>query len=99
MAALRDARVIVALGRIAFEACLRLYKQRGLLPSPVPRFAHGTVHALPDGRVLIGCYHPSRQNTHTGRLTAPMMDTVFRKARAFTQTTVRRAARSRLADR
>jgi uracil-DNA glycosylase family 4 len=99
VAALAEAQVVVALGRIAFQAWLRLYRRRGLAPSPVPRFAHGSVHTLPDGRVLIGCYHPSRQNTNTGRLTAAMMDAVFEKARTFTQTTGRRAARSRRGDR
>jgi uracil-DNA glycosylase len=99
VAALGKARVIVALGRFAFEACLRLYRQRGFRPSPAPRFAHGSVHPLPDGRVLIGCYHPSRQNTHTGRLTPAMMEAVFARARVLTQASGRRAARSRRGDR
>jgi uracil-DNA glycosylase len=46
---------------------------------PRPQFGHDTVHTLPDGRTLMGCYHPSRQNTNTGRLTAQMMDVVFRR--------------------
>jgi uracil-DNA glycosylase len=79
--ALDNARAIVALGRIAFDACLRLYRWRGFSLSPAPKFAHGSSDVLPDGRVLLGCYHPSRQNTHTGRLTAPMMDAVFQEAR------------------
>ena len=49
---------------------------------PRPAFGHGVVHALPNGQTLIGCYHPSRQNTNTGKLTAPMMDDVFARARA-----------------
>jgi uracil-DNA glycosylase family 4 len=93
VAALRHARVLVALGRIAFEACMRLYRTRGLVLSPAPRFAHGSVYRLPDGRTLIGCYHPSRQNTHTGRLTPAMMDAVFNKARALTRADRRRVGR------
>ena len=54
------ARVIVALGKIAFDACLQLLKGRGLTLRPRPAFAHASAHGLPDGRVLIGCYHPSR---------------------------------------
>jgi uracil-DNA glycosylase family 4 len=79
--ALGDGRVIVALGRIAFDACLRLYRRRGFSLAPAPKFAHGSSTGLPDGRLLLGCYHPSRQNTHTGRLTATMMDEVFQAAR------------------
>jgi uracil-DNA glycosylase len=47
--------------------------------SPTPQFGHGVV--VPGSPALIGCYHPSRQNTNTGRLTPQMMDSVFRKAR------------------
>jgi uracil-DNA glycosylase len=71
----------VALGRIGFEAYLQLLKQRGIVMRPRPAFGHGVVHALPNGQTLIGCYHPSRQNTNTGKLTAQMMDAVFRAAR------------------
>ena len=81
MAALPRVRVIVALGRIAFDACLQLMKRSGAPLNPRPQFAHGSLHALPGGRTLIGCYHTSRQNTNTGRLTPPMMDAAFRRAR------------------
>ena len=47
---------------------------------PRPAFGHGLMHALPNGQTLIGCYHPSRQNTNTGKLNAAMMDEVFAKA-------------------
>ena len=82
LAALPRIQVVVALGRIAFDAYLQLLKGRGLVVRPKPRFAHASVCALPNGQTLIGCYHPSRQNTNTGRLTAQMMDDAFRAAKA-----------------
>ena len=78
--ALPRVRVVVALGRIGFDAYLQLLKRRGVALRPRPAFGHGLAHALPDGQTLIGCYHPSRQNTNTGKLTPPMMDEVFRLA-------------------
>ena len=81
IAALADLRVIVALGRIAFDAYLQLLKSCGVSIRPRPQFAHASVARLENGQTLIGCYHPSRQNTNTGKLTAAMMDQVFRKAR------------------
>lgn len=80
-AALPRVRVVVALGRIGHDAYLQLLKSQGIVVRPKPAFAHGSVAHLPNGQVLIGCYHPSRQNTNTGKLTAPMMDAVFRSAR------------------
>jgi uracil-DNA glycosylase len=81
LAALPRVRVVVALGKIAFDAYLQLLKTRGVSIKPRPAFSHGSIDALPTGHMLIGCYHPSRQNTNTGKLTARMMDTVFRRAR------------------
>lgn len=80
VAALPRVRVIVGLGKVGFDAYLRLLSARGVVVRPRPAFGHGVAHALPNGQVLIGCYHPSRQNTNTGKLTAKMMDEVFRKA-------------------
>ena len=79
--ALPNVRVVVALGKIGFDAYLNLLKHRGLVIRPRPLFGHGVAHVLPNGHTLIGCYHPSRQNTNTGKLTAPMMNDVFRAAR------------------
>jgi uracil-DNA glycosylase family 4 len=85
VAALPRPRVVVALGRIAFDVWLRVWMRRGAVLAPRPRFGHGVVvrpAESPVGlpRVLVGCYHPSRQNTHTGRLTAPMLDRVLAEA-------------------
>jgi len=84
--ALPRVRVVVGLGAIGFNAYLRLLAQRGIRVRPRPSFGHGAAHVLPTGQTLIGCYHPSRQNTNTGRLTARMMDEVFRKARRYLET-------------
>jgi len=74
-------RVVVALGKIAFDAYLQLLTRRGIVVRPRPTFAHAGVCVLPNGQTLIASYHPSRQNTNTGKLTAQMMDDVFRKVR------------------
>jgi len=79
--ALPRVRVVVALGKISFDACLHLAKRHVTPSRPRPQFAHLSIHTLPNGQTLIGCYHPSRQNTNTGKLTAKMMDDVFRAAR------------------
>ena len=74
-------RVVVALGKIGFDAWLQLLRRRGVALSPKPQFGHGVlVRPGYDMPVIIGCYHPSRQNTNTGKLTARMMESVFRKA-------------------
>ncbi|MFN4357513.1 uracil-DNA glycosylase [Sphingopyxis alaskensis] len=79
LAALPKVRVIVALGRIAHDAVLRA---RGARLAAHP-FAHGAVHALPDGRHLVDSYHCSRYNTNTGRLTPEMFADVCRTALAL----------------
>jgi uracil-DNA glycosylase family 4 len=80
IAALPRVRVVVALGKIAFDAYLQLLKRRGVALRPRPPFGHASAHVLPNGQTLVGCYHPSRQNTNTGKLTVRMMDEVFRLA-------------------
>lgn len=74
-------RVIVALGQIAFRAAIALAKQRDWFAGPLPKFCHAATVKLTAGRLLIASYHPSQQNTFTGKLTEPMFDRVFRLAR------------------
>ena len=74
--ALLDARVVVCLGAFAWDAALRIFEVR-----PKPKFSHGVEHEIPSGPILLGCYHPSPQNTFTGVLTEPMLDAVFLRAR------------------
>jgi uracil-DNA glycosylase family 4 len=78
---LAEARVILALGRIGFDAVLAALADGGsALPAPRPAFGHGVEYAV--GRyVLVGSYHPSRQNTQTGRLTPAMLDAVLARVR------------------
>ena len=84
IALLTERRITVTLGHIAHEAWLRASGWWERLPSRErPRFAHGAEHALPDGSLLLCSYHPSRQNTNTGRLTRPMWHAVFRRVRAL----------------
>jgi uracil-DNA glycosylase family 4 len=79
---LRRVRVVMGLGRIGFDAYLAAAAANGLpVPRPRPRFTHGGATRLPWGVTLLGTYHPSRQNTQTGRLTWPMFDAVFAAAR------------------
>lgn len=79
LAQLTGAPVILALGRIAHEAVLRCLGLR----AAVYAFGHDREHRLPDGRVLIDSYHPSRQNTNTGKLTRPMWRRVFKHAKSL----------------
>jgi uracil-DNA glycosylase family 4 len=81
---LAPARVIVCLGSFAWAAALRTLAGMGLtLPSPRPRFGHGAQARLGD-YTLVGCFHPSQQNTFTGKLTEPMLDAVFARAGELT---------------
>jgi uracil-DNA glycosylase family 4 len=83
---LGDVRVVVCLGAFAWDAALRLTAAVAEPPSspprPRPRFGHGAEVAAAGYR-LIGCYHPSQQNTFTGKLTEPMIDAVLSRARAL----------------
>jgi uracil-DNA glycosylase family 4 len=76
-----DLRVIVGLGGFAWQALWPVLADSGYaVPRPRPRFGHGVEAAL-GSLVLIGCYHPSQQNTFTGRVTPGMLDSVFQRAR------------------
>ena len=79
LALLTDVRVIVALGAFGWEAALRALAVAGHVTRPRPRFGHGAEAAIGPYR-LLGTYHPSQQNTFTGRLTAAMFDAVIRRA-------------------
>ncbi len=84
--AFADAPVIVALGGLAFNQVLRLLAARGLaVPRPRPKFLHGVEVDL-GHTTLIGSYHPSQQNTFTGRLTEPMFDAIWERARRLSGT-------------
>ena len=74
-AALSNTRVVVCLGAFGYEAACRLF---GI--SPRPRFGHGLEVMIPGGPVLVASFHPSQQNTFTGRLTPDMLDAVFQRA-------------------
>jgi uracil-DNA glycosylase family 4 len=79
---LANAQVILALGKIAFDGCLAALAQRGIqVPRPRPSFAHGVVYTFADPMALITSYHPSQQNTNTGRLTVAMFDAVLTRIR------------------
>jgi uracil-DNA glycosylase len=75
------AAVFLALGHVAWNAILRECRERAWLMGKSPKFAHAAEVRLEGGRVLLGSYHPSQQNTFTGRLTEPMFDAVFKRAR------------------
>ena len=78
---LRRVRVVLGLGHIGHEAWLRAAGWWTLPARERPRFAHGAESRLPDGTLLIASYHPSRQNTNTGKLTRAMWDAIFARAR------------------
>jgi uracil-DNA glycosylase len=85
---LKNVCVVIVLGKIAFDNYLKALRRLGVaLPKPLPRFAHNTVYQLGNNLpALIASYHPSRQNTNTGKLTEPMFDAVFTRARRLLNT-------------
>jgi uracil-DNA glycosylase len=78
---LKNVRVIVALGKIGFDAYLNFLKRQGLLKTRAPyAFAHAAEYTMPDSRILLASYHPSNQNTQTGKLTRKMFTAIFKRA-------------------
>lgn len=86
IAALQDLRVIVCLGKISFDGVVAHLMRTGQITRRSElTFGHGVEYAIPGKRWLLASYHPSLQNTNTGKLTAPMMLRVFERARWLTQ--------------
>ena len=81
IAGLGNLKVVVALGKIGFDAYLNFLKRRGVLASKKGYlFKHGASYRMPDGKVLLASYHPSNQNTQTGKLTRKMFVEIFQEA-------------------
>jgi uracil-DNA glycosylase len=81
IAGLKNVKVVVALGKIGFDAYLNYVKRRGLIASKKTYiFKHGASYRLPDGKTLLASYHPSNQNTQTGKLTREMFVEIFQDA-------------------
>ena len=77
---LKDLKVIVTLGKVAFDNCLKIYKKRFKIDQKIS-FKHNKKYLLPDGRILIACYHPSPRNVNTKIVTSSMINQLFRKAK------------------
>ena len=81
MEGLKKLKVVVALGKIGFDAYLNYLKRQGRLERRAAYlFKHGAQYAMPDGKTLLASYHPSNQNTQTGKLTRPMFAEIFKEA-------------------
>lgn len=86
IAAMPQVRVVVALGKIALDSYLSYLKRNGVIATRAAFvFAHGARYSLPDGRILLCAYHPSLQNTNTGKLTEKMLLDVFKLAHRLIQ--------------
>ena len=77
---LKDLKVIVTLGKVAFDNCLKIYKKRFRINQKIS-FKHNKKYLLPDGRILIACYHPSPRNVNTKVVTSSMINQLFKKAK------------------
>ena len=76
---LKNVKIIIALGKIAFDACIQFYKETYYLKNKDYMFGHGAKFKLPDKKILIGCYHPSPRNVNTGRINEKKMTSLFKK--------------------
>ena len=81
---LKNVKIIIALGKIAFDACVQFYKETYFLKNKNFIFSHGAKFLLPDKKILIGCYHPSPRNVNTGRINEKKMTSLFKKVLKLT---------------
>jgi len=81
---LKDLKVIVALGKVSFDSCLKIYKKKFKINQKF-EFKHGKKYILPDNKILIACYHPSPRNVNTKVLTLPMINKLFKKAKIISK--------------
>ena len=77
-------RVIVTLGRVAFDNCIKVYKKKFKMNQKFD-FKHSKKYLLPDKKILIACYHPSPRNVNTKVITAPMINKLFEKAKKISK--------------
>ena len=77
---LKNLKVIVTLGKVAFDNCLKIYKKRFRIDQKIS-FKHNKKYLLPDGKILIACYHPSPRNVNTKVVTSSMISQLFQKAK------------------
>lgn len=86
MRALPNVRVVLCLGKFGWDQALRSLRALGHeVPRPAPVFGHSATARIGESLTLVGCYHPSQQNTFTGRLTEPMIDDALARARQATE--------------
>ena len=78
---LKNVKIIIALGKIAFDACIKFYKENYLFNYKKIVFKHGSKYKLPDKKILIGCYHPSPRNVNTKRIDVNKMVKLFKNSK------------------
>ena len=78
---LKNVKIIIALGKIAFDSCIQFYKETYFLQNKNFMFIHAAKYKLPDNKILIGCYHPSPRNVNTKRINLNMMVKLFNNAK------------------
>ena len=78
---LKNVKIIIALGKIAFDACIEFYKENYLLKNKDYIFTHAARYQLPDKKILVGCYHPSPRNVNTKRINLNMMVKLFKNTK------------------
>ena len=81
---LRNIKVILALGKIAFDACLNFYREDYEIKNKNYKFSHGCKFQLPDKKILVGCYHPSPRNVNTGRINIKKMVNLLNEVKKIT---------------